>query len=497
LVIGTNFVIKTMDPGRTIEVGAHMINHATYDTLVTYDGADLSTPKPNLATDWTISPDGKTYTFKLRSGVKFVSGNPLTSADVKWSLDRMINLKANTSYLVPNIQEVDAPDPQTVVIKLKNSDPGFLAILANPSMSPVDSKLVQEKGGDAGPNAKDQDKAEAYLNSTSAGTGPYTLSKYVPDQEIDLVKNPNSWRGPAKFDRIVVRNMPEPATEKLQVERGDLDIALSLDQDQVKALANSQGVTTASSPLATTFYILINNNPQVGGAFSNPKVQEAMRYALDYDGIMTIAGKGAVRLAGVIPTNFYGYRDPSEAPKKDVQKAKDLLKEANVGQITGKLTYGNDGSVQGVPMDLLAQKIQSDLAAVGINIQLDGMPRTAALQLYRDGKNQLGLWSWAADWPDPSDFLTYAPGQTVGKRAGWPEDATPEAKQLADLARQAQSELDKTKRTALYKQFDTMVSTIGPYIPLFQPAAPYAYRSDLKGVTYNSVWQLDLAAISK
>jgi peptide/nickel transport system substrate-binding protein len=497
LVVGASFIIKSLDPGRTIETTSNMVNHSVYDSLVTFDGEDLSTPKPSLATEWKISDEGKTYTFNIRRNVKFASGNVLTSADVKWSLDRVKNLKNNPAFFLNSVDEVLAPDPATVVLKLRAPNPALLPILASSSLAALDSKLLMQKGGDASANAKDQDKAESFLHSQSAGTGAYVLERYVPDQEVVLVKNPNHWRGAPKLDRIVIRNITEPATQKLQLERGDLDIATGLDQDQMKALRGAAGVTIKTSPAATTFYVLINNNPQIGGPFANPKVQQAVRHALDYDGILAMAGPGAVRLAGVIPTTFPGALDPRQAVRTDRDKAKALLREANLGEVKGALTYASDSTIWGVQMNLLAQKIQADLAAVGITIALNGLPRTTALQAYRDGKNQLGVWSWAADYPDGQNFLVYAPGRTVGKRAGWPAEASPEARELAQLAADAEIEADRAKGAALYRKFEERLAQIGPYAPLFQPAVPYAFRSNVQGVTFNSVWGVDFWTVGK
>lgn len=148
-------------------------------------------------------------------------------------------------------------------------------------------------------------------------------------------------------------------------------------------------------------------------------------------------------------------------------------------------------------MSVLVQKIQSDLAAVGMTITLNGTTSATALQAYRDAKNQIGVWSWAADWPDASDFLVFAPGRTVGKRAGWPEDASPQATDIADTARKAESATDSVARAALYQQFEQKLRDFGPFVPMFQPAVPYAFRSNVKGVTFNSVWGVDLYAVSK
>jgi peptide/nickel transport system substrate-binding protein len=107
------------------------------------------------------------------------------------------------------------------------------------------------------------------------------------------------------------------------------------------------------------------------------------------------------------------------------------------------------------------------------------------------------VWGWTADWPDPSNFLVYLPGRTVGKRAGWPADASPDATALAKLGDQAEREIDTPKRVELYERVARRIAEIGPYAPLFQPAVPYAVRSNVRGATYNSVWEVDLSAISK
>src|SRR5215510_11274746 len=115
LVVGANFVVKSLDPGRTIETTSNMVNHSVYDSLVTFDGEDLTTPKPSLATDWTVSPDGKSYTFRLRRNVRFASGNPMTSADVKWSFDRVRYVKSNPAFYLSSMEDILTPDASTVV----------------------------------------------------------------------------------------------------------------------------------------------------------------------------------------------------------------------------------------------------------------------------------------------------------------------------------------------------------------------------------------------
>jgi peptide/nickel transport system substrate-binding protein len=494
---GTGFDIKTLDPGRTLENGTNNIDHVTYDSLVTFQGEDLTTPLPSLATGWKISPDGKTYTFTLRRNVRFASGNILTSLDVKWSLDRVKYIKGNAAFLLDGVEEVLTPDPLTVVIKLSEPRPAILPILSSPVLGALDARVVRENGGDATPEAKDKDKAEAFLNAHSAGSGAFVLSSYTPKQEIVLAKNPNHWRGAPKIDRVVIRNVPEPANQELMIKRGDLDIVVGIGPDQVRNLKSVPGVVVKTSLASTLVYVMMNQNPQVGGPFSNPKVMQAVRYALDYKGFLSLAGPGAIRIAGVIPTNFPGALPSSEALNTNRERAKALLSEANLGEISGTLTYASDLVFYGVQASLIAQKVQEDLAAVGIKIALNGLPYTVSIQQYREGKNQLGIWQWAADYPDVSDYLVFIPGRTVAKRAGWLPNASPQSQEVARLGREAETEVDTAKRIALYQKWNRMVAEHGPWAPLFQPVVPYAFRSNISGVTFASAWMVDYYTVGK
>jgi peptide/nickel transport system substrate-binding protein len=497
LVVGASFGITSLDPARTIDATSYMIEHAMYDSLVTFEGEDLTTPKPSLAVEWKISGDGKTYTFKLRPNVRFASGNPCTSADVKWSLERIKYVKGSSSFLLDSVDEVQAPDPHTVVLRLKTPNPALLPVLTNPSLGVLDSSVVAREGGDASRDAKEKDRAERFLITQSAGTGAYRLAAYVPDREVVLLANPGHWRGAPPLDRIVIRNIGEPATHRLLIERGDLDITVGLDQDQIRTLRNAPGVVARTSRSGVPAYLWMSANPAVGGPFSNRKVQQAVRYALDYEGILAIAGPGAVRLAGIIPTIYPGSLDPREAAKTDREKARQLLQEANLGPVTGAINYSTDRPIWGVSRSLIAQKVQSDLATVGIAVRLNGLPNNVATQLYRDGKAQFGLSAWPPDYPDSQNYLVFAPGRTVGRRLAWLADSSPEARELSDRAQEAETEVDPVKRLALFQLFERRLAQVGPYVPLFEPAFPYAFRSTIRGAAFHSVWGIDFWTVSK
>src|SRR5436190_19487881 len=195
LVVGASFDIKSLDPARGFEQITGMVHKATYNTLVTLAENDISQPVPDLASSWDVSPDAKVFTFHLRPDVKFQpSGNLMTSADVKWSLERAIAIKGNPSFLLDGIVKVDAPDPQTVVITKSDSDPAFISKQSFGVFGVLDSKTVQAHGGTNAPDAATSDTAENWLNQNSAGTGPFIMTKYTPDSEVDLQKFAGYWR---------------------------------------------------------------------------------------------------------------------------------------------------------------------------------------------------------------------------------------------------------------------------------------------------------------
>ena len=151
-MVETAFVLKTLDPARMFEPTGLMIDHVLYDTLLTYKGSDVTTPVPDLATSYTASSDAKTYTFTLRKGVKFANGDPVTAADVVFSLMRTKNINGNPSFLMAGITAT-APNANTVVLTSTTPNTAIPAILTNPALGIVDAKKVQAAGGSDAANA--------------------------------------------------------------------------------------------------------------------------------------------------------------------------------------------------------------------------------------------------------------------------------------------------------------------------------------------------------
>ncbi len=495
LVVDNSFTIKTSDPGRAFDPTASIVDHAIYDTLFTYKGDDLAHPIPLLVSSYKSTSGAKVFTFQLKQNVHFADGTPLTSADVVWSLKRLANLKGNPSFLMAGIT-VSAPSKYTVVMRSKTPATQLPVILANPSTGILNSALVMKNGGSDASNAAKADKAENWLNSTSsagAGSGPYTLGAYSTTSQITLTPNTSYWGSKKpQWSSVVVRNMIAP-TQLLNVGRGSHEIALDLSADQAGTLSGNSKVNVSLQPSTWIFFVYLNDDSKVSTVTSNPNFQKAVRYGLDYASLVSLAGKGAIQAPGVIPSMFLGSLPQSARIKTDVAKAKAALAASGVGSQQVTMTYPSDLTINGVPFTSMAQKIQSSLKAIGLNMNISGSPTSNWLNVYRSGKDPFGLSLWGPDYPDPADYLAFTPGQLVGLRAGWPKGSDAA---IEKLAAKAQVTTQPAARAAVYRSIQRLLNLNGPFYPLIQPTQVFVSTKDLKGAVYNSVYDVDVTQVS-
>ena len=487
LVVETSFVLKTLDPARMFEPTGLMIDHTLYDTLLTYKGSDVTNPVPDLASSYTASADAKTYTFKLRQGVKFASGDPVTAQDVVFSLMRTKNVEGNPSFLMAGITAT-APSPDTVVLTSTTANTAIPAIVTNPALGIVDAKKVQAAGGSDGSDAAKSDKAESSLNATSEGSGPYTLTSYSNTTQVVLTANPKYWGPKPAYAKIVIRNV-QASVQKLDVLKGESQIAVDLSPTQAQGLSGVQIVNGASPNL---FFLLTNDNPKISKITSNPKFQEAVRYGIDYSSLLQLAGKGAVQAAGIIPSMFLGSLPAGSGASYDLAKAKAALAAAGTGHPTLNLVYPSDIQVNGLSFGDLAARIQQQLQQVGITVKLQGQSIQVALDSYRGGKEEMGLWYWGPDFPDPSDYLNFLPGALVGLRAGWAKGADPS---LEAMGTKAASTTDKATRQDLYQQIQRSMNNSSPFMPLIQPAQILVGANSVKNLQSNALWLVNLSEL--
>jgi peptide/nickel transport system substrate-binding protein len=494
LVIGHAEATDSLDPARGFTQTTGVVNKATYETLVTFPAENASDVIPLVASSWTISDDGLSYTFTLRDDITFASGNPLTSADVVFSLNRLANVDGNPSFLADNIASVEAIDGSTVVITLSSTDPSFLTLLANSAFAVTDSVTIAANGGVDGADASSTDSAEAYLNSTSAGSGPYILESWDPQVQTVLVRNPGYWGTAPYFDRVIITNIPEPATQAVALRSGEIDLALDLTADQIAGLEGADGISIYRGPGNIVHFILMNENPDIGGPVSDPLVQRAVRLALDYEGYKTLWG--GVQPGSNLAFGLLGAYGEAQAVQTNLDEARALLAEAGYPDGFDITLDYPDFSFQGVNMNTNAQKIQADLAEIGINVTLNPGDLQVSLQAYRTGQQGFAYWFWGPDKLDPSDLLAFLPGGKVAtERTLWlPENAPAE---LNELIAQAAVTFGEEERVALYGQLQDYLQESGPFAPFNQPDIQTAFVSSLQGYVWHPQWLLDVAILSR
>ncbi|SDO84550.1 peptide/nickel transport system substrate-binding protein [Nakamurella panacisegetis] len=488
LVVDTAFQLKTADPGRMFEPTGLLIDHAMYSTLLTFAGDNVKKPVPDLASSYTASKDGKVYTFKLRTDAVFSDGTPVTSADVVFSLNRVANLKGNPSFLMAGIT-VTAPDAHTVVLTSATPNPAIPFIVPNSALGILNSKAVKAAGGSDDASAATSDKAETALNTKSQGAGPYTLDSYSTTTQVVMEANPKYWGTKPKYEKIIVRNV-QANVQKLNVLKGQSQIAVDLSPAQADGLGSSVQTINGASP--NVFFLFTNNSPAVSKVTSNPDFQDAVRYGVDYDSLVSLAGTGAVQANGIIPTMFLGSLAAGTGVKRDLAKAKAALAKSGLTNPTVTLSYPSDIQVNGLNFGDLAARVQANLKDVGITVKLAPASVQTALDSYRGGKEEMGLWEWGPDYPDPSDYLNFLPGQVVGKRANWLAGQSPA---LEALGKQAASTIDDATRVKQYTQIQTMMNQSGPIMPLIQPAQILVAANSVKNVKANALWLVDLSEL--
>lgn len=489
LVVDTSFIIASADPARDLDPTGYIVDRAIYNTLLTEYGSSTKV-EPDLATSYTASSDAKTYTFHLRHGVTFSDGTPVTSADVVYSLTRVANLNAAPAYLMAGIT-AKAEGPDTVVLTSATPNPAIPVLVTTPALGIVNSKAVTAHGGSDAKNAAKADKAGQFLDQTSEGSGPYTLTQYSTNNQITLTANPKYWGPKPAFSKIVMRNMTAP-TQLLNVQRGTNEVALDLSSQQASTLNTNTAVQVHTSASPNLFSLQANASSKVSTTTSNPDIQQAIRYGLDYQGMVATAGTGAIQAAGLIPVQFLGGLPTAQAVKQNVAKAKSLVAASGVKNPHATLAYPSNISVNGLSFATLAQRVQSDLGQIGITIKVQAVPVSTFLPAYSAGKYDLVQSYWGPDYSDPNDYLVFVPGGSVSTRLNWPASANPS---LVALGKRAVSTSNDTQRAALFTQIQQQLNASSPYFPLVQPAQAIVGTSNLTGLALNPSWLLNVAEV--
>lgn len=486
--------LETFDPGYVYEKYSHVVMNACYENLFKFYGND-GAAEPCLADTYEFSEDGLTLTVTLKDGIKFASGNPMTSEDVAFSINRCKNLKGNPSFIADTIESIETPDDKTVVIHLTEPDSAILSKLTYNAVAILDSKVAKENGATDAEDAAETDTARNYLDNASAGSGMYVLTKYTPNEEIVLEKNENYWgENASNVEKYIIQLQGDANTQMMTLSSGDVDVALNLTDDTVSELEGKDNIDVINDPTKTVAFVMMNMDESIGGPVSDPKVQQAIRKALDYKGVQEIVGSGTITPYALIQDGFMGSKGTRDVSYTDVEEAKKLL--ADAGYPDGfdiDLTI-TDLAFEGTPLTDLGQKVKDDLALIGINCNIVTEAWAAGYgDAYRDGTLGFTVMYWSVDYADPNVQLEFLPGGLVGLRAGWAADMDPD---IAAMSKSCMEATDDETRTAILGEIQDATYEYGPFAMIAQAPAHIGFNTRLTGVAVSDPYTLDVTMIN-
>jgi peptide/nickel transport system substrate-binding protein len=473
--------IISLDPGEVFEFSGGEVMGNVYDKLLDFNVRKVSELRGRLAESWSVGDDGRTYTFKMKSGLKFASGNPISAEDAAWSLQRAVILNKTPGFILTqfgltkdNVKDrVRATDPQTLVLVTeKQVAPSFLYYCLTANVSSVlDRKTVE-------PQAKGDDFGNDWLKTHSAGSGPYVLRSWHANESYALEANPNFSGEAPRTKRIVVRHIPEPATQRLLLEKGDIDYARNLTRDQLDALKGNAEIAIQSGPKGNVVYIGLNQKNPI---LAKPEIREAFKYLVDYDAIeRNILSGTFIVHQSFLPDGFLGAID-DKPYKYDLAKAKELLARAGV---PNGFTANFDAPGSS-PYSDIAQAIQASVAKAGIKLEILPADQKQVITKYRARNHDAILMYWGPDYQDPhTNAQTFAsnldnsdatPTKTLAWRNSW------DIPEMSKETQQAVEERDAEQRAARYETLQREHQKVSPFVVMFEQIEVAAHRKSVDG----------------
>jgi peptide/nickel transport system substrate-binding protein len=480
----------TLDPAESFELSPAEFLGNAYDMLVRLDINDTTKVRPGVAESWTVSDDGLTYTFKLKSGLKFASGNPITAKDVAWSFERVVKLDKSPAFILTQFgltkdnvtEKAKAADDSTFVFTVdKSYAPSFVLNCLTATVGAVmDSKLVLEHVAPVTPTDEykfDNDFGNGWLKTGYAGSGPFKIRDWRANEILVLERNDNYYGDKPALARVIYRHVKESATQRLMLEAGDIDVARNLEPGDLEAISKNAELTTTSAPKGTVYYISLNQkNPNL----AKPEVRQALKYLVDYDAIGStlIKGIGEIRqtyqakgVLGALDSNPFTF---------DVAKAKELLEKAGLKDgFSVTMDVRNTQPVTGI-----AESFQQTVGQAGVKVEIIPGDGKQTLTKYRARNHDMYIGQWGMDYWDPNsnaETFTSNPNnaddgtvKTLAWRNAW------DVPELTEKTKAALLERDNDKRATMYKELQQAALDTSPFVLIFQQTEVAGLRGNVK-----------------
>ncbi len=470
LIVAFGQNIITLDPhfsgGTQDQIGTTLI----YETLVEYDRDRNIVPK--LAIEWKPI-DSLTWEFKLRKGVLFHSGNTFNAEAVKFSIERCKESGPGSGY-VGFIDNVEVVDEYTVKLHLEHEFGPILNHLCPGVVGMMDPKYVKEKGEDIGQYA--------------SGTGPFKLEEYIPGSKTVFVKNEEYWGEPTKLDLVEYRVIPETGTRVMALRSGEVDLIENPPPHELPTIEKDDNLYVYVSPKTRTLFIGFNmQNENVGGE-ENLALRKAISFAINRKEITDyiLEGLGLPAYEGIMPPSVTGSSsDSSLIRKNDIEKAKEILKEAGIKpgkEIEFWVTRGRyllDSEI--------AEAIRGQIANIGLNVNMRVMEYASLMSLLGENKHQLYQLAWGCTSGEPT--LPYS--QLLSTKSMY-NFANFGNEKSDELMTKAVATVDRKERMKMYEQVYKEVFDQVAMIPLIYYKNVYAANKKVKGLFASPEEMLDI-----
>lgn len=455
LVVGQIAEPKSMDPAAVTAVNDFRILMNIYDGLVRYKDGTLEV-EPSLATSWSISEDGKTYTFALRENVNFHDGTPFNADAVVFNFKRMLDENHPShdtgpfplAFFFSAIDDVVANGDLEVTFTLKDPYAPFLSNLAYPTGLIVSPEAVKKHSKEYGRNP--------------SGTGPFQFAEWESNAKVVVTRNDNYWDGASELEAVVFRPITDGNTRVAEMLSGGIDVLVEVPPDSVSNF-DGNGFTLHEQAGPHVWFLILNAKE---GPFSDKRVRQAANYAIDKKTLVEEILQGTAEVAaGPTPPAFaWAYNDSLEPYPFDPEKAKELIKEAGYegAELTFYVTEGGSGMLDPVPM---GAAIQADLAKVGLNVKIETYEWNTFLGNVNpglEGKADMAEMAWMTNDPDTLPFLAL-------RTDAWPDKdgfnsgyySNPEVDKLLEAAR---TSTNQAERADLYKKMQEIVQEDAPWV---------------------------------
>ncbi len=478
LIVAQGVDATTLDPGMHSETPTGNVERQMFDTLIELD--EEMQFQPAVATSWEALSD-TVWEVKIREGIKFHDGKELTSEDVEYSIDRILDpgKKSSQSANFSSVKATDVVDSYTLQITTKEPYPILPARLA--ALRVVPKHYVESVG-------------DAEFSQRPIGSGPYKLVSWVKDDSITLEANSEYWRGAPAIKRVVFKPIPETASRVMALQAGQVDIAVNVPPHQVQEVEKSTNASIAQVPSSRIIFVqFMTGKP---GPMSDPRVRLALNYAVDVQSIINnLLGGSGVPMSQSLSSMDFGYKQELQPYSHNPGKAKELLAEA--GYANGfKLTFTAPNGRYMMDKEV-AEAIKSQLEAVGLQVELK-MPEWG---VYVDQimKRTLETDMWLIGWGNglfDADGTLYSWFRS-GQRFHYydiSDQRQAEMDRLLDLAR---TTMDNSKRATYYGQALEYIHEDVPWLMLYQQKDIYGVsnrvnwtpRADEAIILYHAAWE--------